>query len=505
MAENEQKPIKLSKAQSSVFDWPGGSLGTTPTYGVDNPWSSDSVDKLGLSQISGPEYKNYRKVVKDCRFFFRRDAMASSVVNKLIEIAFNGIRYSQGTLSDNQYIIFEHLKPEIEDFIESCALEYLISGLVIPEVEFQPITKESLKTLGIKRYGSLTVPQSMWIWDPNVIIIKRPPIGAEESVFVEIDQNILTFISNGGIYAEGGEDKELYNKLVKMYPDFVNRVKNGETIFKLGNTTVIKRRPLVDSPYPTPFLAAALESLRHKRNLRRMDYALASRAIGAIQHIKVGSDDFPVVEGEDDVIKDLKDQMFYRGGATGNEIERIFQLFTNHTVEIDWVIPPLDALVNSTKYEEINLDILQSLGFPKILITGEVQRTGTTDADMAILSPLKTMEFIRRKLIGIVKEIVRQVADQNGFTEAPKVEFNPINLVGFKDFIDGLRLLYESGNLSRTEYSEAFGKDFDSTIRQLVKDNELMQETGASEFAPLPHSNTPENGSNNSENDQNNE
>lgn len=503
MAENKQKPAEGQKAPTlskTVAFLNYGDTSPSPAF-PENPWITDAVDKLGGFYTSSQEHKNFRNLVGDCRFYYRRDAMASSVVNKMIEIAFNGIRISQGNLSDNQFKLFEYIKEDVEDFVEACALEYLMSGLLIPEIEFAPLTKRALSELGIKRYTSLKAPKSMWLWDPNTIIIRRPPIGSEESIFVEIDDKLVAFIKNKGIYPNGEEDKELYNEIVKLYPAFIQAIRKGETRFKLDTPDIIKRRVMIDSPYPIPFLSPALESLKHKRNLRRMDYSLASRAIGAIQHFKVGNDEFPVIEGDDDVITDIKNQMFYRNTA-GTYIERIFQLFTNHTVEIDWVIPPLDVLVDAQKYEEINLDILQAMGFPKILITGEVQRTGTTDADIAILSPLKTMEFIRRKLIRVVRRIFFETSEQNGFADVPEVDFNPINLVGFKDYIAGLKILYESGNLSRYEYADFFGKNFEISMKQLVEDNKLIEDLDLTEFAPLPNSRVPENTPNNEKSKQ---
>ena len=464
------------------------------TDNTGNPWTTqESVDKFGiLSNFSfgTQEHRQFRDLVKMCRFFYRRDAMASSVINKLIEIAINGLRITKGSLNDNQFRVFEYVKEDIEDFIEQCAMEYLLSGLLIPEIEFSPVTKIQLSEAGIKKYTSLNLPTSMWIRDPSTIIIKASPLGSGESVYIEINNEMISFIQNGGTYVTGEIDTELYDQLVKFYPEFVRAVKEGKTLFKLDSPYMIKRRALVDSPYPTPYLSAALESLKHKRNIRRMDYSLASRAIGAIQQFKLGSDEFPLVEGDEAAVDEIKAQMHYRDSA-GTYVERIFQLFTNHTVEIDWIIPDLTVLVDTEKYEEINLDILQALGFPKIMITGEVQRTGTTDANVAVLSPLKTMEYIRKKLIRIVRNIFNTIASSNGFLEIPKVDFNPINFVGFKDYIAGLNKLYESGNMSRTEYADVFGINFEDSMRTLTLDNNLIEELGLTEFAPLPNSREP--------------
>lgn len=453
-----------------------------------NPWRyTDRFDTLSF----GAE-KEYRRLVADCRFFYRRDPMASSVINKIIELGLTGLTISKGGLTNNQYQIFESIRDALEDYSEACALEYLVSGLLIPEVEFKSVTKVELQDLGIKNYSSLNLPKGLWVRDPTSIVIKTPIIGGEDSYFVEVGEDFRTFIQNKGLYEDGKEDKELYQQILKLYPDLVKKVLNNELFILLDNPNIIRRRVLSDSPYPTPYLSAAIESLKHKRNIRRMDYSLVARVVSGIQQISIGDKDFPLVEGEEEQITELKNELTRRNNLPNSNIERVFQLFTNHTVKIQWIMPPMEAMLSRDKYEEVNLDILQALGFPKILITGEVQRTGTTDADVAILSPVKSMDYLRRKLIRIVKYIVRKTAQENKLSEVPEVAFNPINLLGFKDYISALKDAYEAGNLSRTDYSRAIGVSFEDTVKQLAEDNELLESLGLPEFAPTSHSNSPE-------------
>lgn len=479
MAEKEKKLSYSSIVKSKSFM--DVTLGDS-----ENPWSNvDKLEGFGVETV-----KEYRKTVKACRFFYKRDTLASSVINKTIEIAINELNISRNSLSENQFKLFEYLKEDIGEFAETVALEYLLSGLVIPEIEFQPVTRILLKEIGIKRYKNLSIPSHMWVRNPNKIKIKRPPIGSGESYFVEIDSELITFVTNKGQYADGEQDKELYQEILKLYPEFIAAIRRGETSIKLDNPYVLKRRPVLDSPYPVPYLLPALEAMKHKRNIRRMDYALASRAIGAIQHFKLGTDEFPLLEGDEEEIDNMKNQMFWRNAADAYQ-DRIFQFFTNHTVSIEWIIPPLDALLDAQKYDEINSSILQALGFPKILITGEVQRTGTTDADIAILSPIKSMEYLRRKVIRIIKNIFSKISSENGFNEIPEVEFSPMNLVGFKDYVAGVNKLYESGNMSRTDYARTFGVNFSDSMSKLSEDNKMIEQFGLTEFAPLPNSRVP--------------
>jgi hypothetical protein len=482
------KERKLAKAQYSFWD-----LG----YGnnkIAGNWSPSDIDKLESLNI-----KEYHKIIDQCRFYYRKDPIAGTVLNKMIEIGVTELVFDQGTLSQNEFRIFDGMRAKIQDFIESCGLEYLISGLVIPEVKYVSYTKKQLNELGIKKYTSLTLPDTMWLRDPKTIKINSTMIADKPSYYVILPEEIIFFIMNDGVYPDGNEDKELYAKLLELYPEFVLQVKNGNKEILLDNELVIRRKVLTDSPYPTPYLLNAIEALKHKRNLRRMDYSIAARVISAIQLIKVGSDEFPVTEDEEDAFTAIKNQMTWKN-TSNRDIERIFQLFVNHTVSVEWVSPPVDVLLDESKYKEVNQDIFFALGFPRILTTGETERTQTSDPEFASLSPVKTMEDMQRQLLPIANWILQDIADSNGLKDYPKPRFSAISLHSFRNFVEAMGALYNSGNISRTSYDEAFGYNWEEEMSKKEEEEKLIKKLDLPEFSPQPYSPQPQNKQNNNKN-----
>jgi len=466
---------QLAKAQYSFMTSPSST-----------PWGPQDIDKMD----SAP-HKNYGEVVKECRFFYRKDPIAGTVVDKLIEIGITDLVISKGKLSPNELKIFTAVKDKLQEFAETCAVEYLLTGLVYPEVKFASLPTSDFREYGIKKMSTISVPVSMWVRDSSTIKINSPEQSDMLSYYLVVPDKTIFFITNKGMYPDGTTDVPLYEKWLKYYPVFVAEVRKGTKEFKLEpEYTVSRRKPLADSSYPTPYLHAALESLKHKRNLKRLDYSLAARAIGAIQQFKVGSDDFPVTEDESETFQSLKDQMTYRNSG-GRDLERIFQLFTNHTVEIKWVYPPLEPILDDKKYIGVNEDIFYSLGFPRILTTGESQRSGTSEPEYATLSPVKTMNNMQRKILQIIKDIVKRIATENNLSDYPEVRFKPISLHSFVNFIEGLRNLYDTGNLSRSTYVDAFGYVFEDEAKQLSDDKDTMKSYGLDDFAPKPYSNQP--------------
>lgn len=227
-----------------------------------------------------------------------------------------------------------------------------------------------------------------------------------------------------------------------------------------------------------------------------MDYSLAARVIEAIQLFKLGDKDFPVTEDDESQFDYIKQQMMWRN-SNGRDVERVFQLFSNHTLNIEWIVPPVDALLNETKYKDVNQDIIFALGFPRILITGESERTGSSDPEFAMMSPLKTMDNFRDKIIAVLGRIVNEVAMRNNLKSSPIVRFTPINLQAFRDYISALKDLYDSGNLSRKSYADYLGYSWDDEIGQREVEDTYMKDHGIGEFAPQPFSPTPQNNNTN--------
>ncbi len=475
-AVKEVKMLHKAKAQnySLMTPWQKGSY----------PWIPEDVDKLEFDDTS------WHKIVNECRYFYRRDPFVSTVVNKIVDLAINDLIIRQGTARETVPKVFLALKGKILDFLRQAALEYLISGLVIPEIEFELVGKEGLLELGIKRFRKLTIPTDMWVRDPTLMEIRDPMFGGRVSYFMEIPEELKNFIQNKGVYQTGTEDKKLYRELVERYPEMVRAAEKGEKLL-LDNPLAIRKRYITGNPYPIPYLFSTIESLKHKRNLRRMDYSIAARVITAIMLVRLGDKDFPLTEDNEEQLEELRTEMLWREASNSKEVERVFQLFGNHTLDISWVFPDVDALLDDVKYKNVNQDIAVGLGFPRILITGETERSFASDPEIATISPIQTMERIRDALFPIVSRIVDTLSMVNDFGGTLEVMFKPINMMAVSSFIEGIKELYTSGNISREEFASIFGFDWYETVVKRAKESEKLKELGVDEFAPVPFSPKP--------------
>lgn len=485
MAEN-----KLAKSGNAALNFGYSYYSNYGDKRKVSPWTN-IVDKLDFQN-----HDTFENVVKDCRFFYRYEPIAKTIIDKMVDLAINDLviipdKYNNVT----ERSVYDALKKDILKFVRQVALEYLLTGLVVPEITLTRLNRPQLQERGIKRLDSLMYPTDMWLRDSSTIKINKSFISNKESYFVEIPEDTLFFILNEGQYKDGGVDKDTYNSIVSMYPDFVRKIREGETEILLDNPIVIKSNTITDSQYPIPYMFSALEVMKHKRNLRKVDYSIAARIISAILHVTAGDKDFPVTEDQQSILDDLESKFKWRENLSGDEIERVFTLFTNHTVNIKWIFPDVDILLNDSKYTATNMDIMLAFGFPRILITGETERSFTSDPNIATLSPIQTLEAMRQDLLPIIMKIFNEMVNNNDQLKTlPEIKWKPISLISLQLFYQGIKELYDSGNISRETYASSYGFDFKTEVLKRVEEQKLIEDTGLPEFAPAQFSSDPRSG-----------
>jgi len=469
----EVQNTKLAKASVNVLTNPNS---TELVY-------TSSVDKMEISD-------DFHKLIKMCRFFYKRDPVAGTVLNKMVDCAITPLKNRKGKCTDKEYAVYCSIADMLQEFYRNVCLEYLLSGLVIPHYEWVRKSGRELSE-DLDSRTRFYVPDNIWFRDPATVKVKKSILPNRKDYYVEVSRDLVDFIRSGGKKKDGTVDKELYDILVKNYKEFVDAVKNSKSTkleIKLENIRPFLGKCLPESAYPQPYMTNALESLMHKRNLKKLDYAIASRVIAAIQLIKLGNDTFPVTDAAD--FTDIKTQMNY--STVEGDYERIFQLFANHTLTIEWVHPDTSAMLNNEKYRTVENDIISAFGFPRTLITGETIRSNVEGgSDLATFSPVATMETLRDKLVEWTKILYKEIMEKNGFKNYPAPRFEPMKLYRLLDLNLIGKDTYEEGNMSRSTRLEMLGFDLETELERKKLEQEKFKELGLDEAPPMPYSANP--------------
>ena len=450
MTEQTKPSIKLAKA-SLIYN------------AVPNILPGLAQDHVGANQLP------YRESVRLCRFFYRRDPIASTVVNRMAEISATQIRnrrksqYSAGEIADEVLEVFNTVARRIQTAIPAIVLSYLIDGMAVPQYEIVKVMgSRASDNLGRTRYF---LPDRVWMRNPENITLRKTFNGGTRRAYLEIPSDDLYFIKNKGVWLNGTKDTQAYDDIVKAFPEYVARIQAGERTVPF-NDFIIYRKLLPWNEYPIPYLEPALDPLDHKRYLKAMDRSIASRAIESFRHVKVGSDEYPADEDDIQATQDALSQK--------SSVERVYNLFTNHTVEISWVVPPMDVLLDASKYVEANADIFFALGFPRILTVGETEKSNSADNKIASLGVLSALKQIQADILEWVKEVYARVALENGFSRVPTPYFTAISLADTTQLIQYARDMIESNVISHDTAAAFYGTDWETELDQLRYENKQI-------------------------------
>lgn len=491
--ENKTNKVRLQKAMSSV-SYVGNPYGNQVYSGGDLSFGGgyyyDDHNVPGTEIFSGHRAgavpgqgspRGYREEVDQSRFFYKYDPFASIVINRMVDMATSTIRNRRKDCNDEEMKYFNAIAERISPIISSMILEYLVNGMTVPDYGIKKEMGTTInKNLGRKRYS---VPDSVWLRNPDHIILKKKPATNDRLVYLRIPQEDISFILSEGRQVDGTQDKELYNSIVREFPDYVEQIRQGKREVRLENTMAIMRKLQTHADYPQPFLVPSLASLKHKWRIKQMDYSLASRAIEAVRLINVGDKDFPAEEG-DEALESVRQQISNRPNSYNGEQEPVYSLVVNHTVAMKWVYPPLEALLSDAKYSEPNADILLGMGFSRVLLVGESLRSNS-GGDVSVLGPIATLQEVRANILVWIRAMYRRMAELNNFTTIPEPFFPAIRNADIYRFLEWGLAAVKMGSMSTDTLLQMFGSDFEAERIQKDAENAISTPRPIPDAAPI--------------------
>lgn len=442
---------------------------------------------LGLTPEKLIVPKDYHKRLQIIYDFYRSGGLVSTVVNRLAELTITEIRNGQRKTTNEQNIFFDAVlqrKPSrMMRFLRQAALEYFLSGMVIPRIDYEQVRGKDLhpELVPNKIY---TVPR-FDLYPPNLVQILWAAGWGQKEYYLKVSDADLRLIRNRGSRIKAQQLK--YVAWMENYPSFVEAIQAGADTVQLKDVDPILRKEISDTPYPTPYLGNVLEPLIFKQQLRRMDFAVASRIINAILLVQEGNDNFPLTEETRENLDELKSQILARQNNP-RLMERLFILFSNHTTQLTWITPDVEALLNQAKYEQVDQEISEGLGFAKVLITGENRGTGNT-SEISTWAIQPSMEELRSMLLEFVVATYEDLSRRNNFRNLPQPAFKPIRLQDFVKTASVFAQLFTEGNLSRTTRADIAGLDFE-TETELMRDERALM-NGLDAFPAMPYSPPP--------------
>lgn len=446
----------------------------------------NSWDKINQAHGLVPEKlmvpEGYHDRIRMIYDFYNRGGLVGTVLDRLTELSITRVRNGQRKTSDesNNYynVILRRQPSRLMRFLHTVALDYWISGMALPRVDWKQMNGEDL---------SVILKPSRAYWVP--IVDNYAPVLVEvtwngwgkKAYWLKLPKEELRLIRQKGKGIKDGDAR--YRQWLEQNPSLVTDIQNGAEKVLITDTDPILRKEVSFSPYPTPYVTKVLEPLIFKQQMRRMDFAVATRIINAILLVQEGDKDFPLTEETRGNLDELKSQLLARSNSP-LLMERLFILFSNHTTKLTWITPDVESLLNQEKYSQTNDEILEGLGFPRILIVGESKNASASDISTWAIQP--QMEEFRDMLIEWMTDLYEEAADRNNFRKVPVPSFTPIKLQDSIKTAAVFAQAFREGNVSRTTRNEMLGLDFNNEVELMIDEKEIMDDL-PEDFPEMPY------------------
>jgi len=228
--------------------------------------------------------------------------------------------------------------------------------------------------------------------------------------------------------------------------------------------------------YPTPMIRHAFKALQMKDALIAADEHTAKHLKERILKVTIGNDTFPVLNP--DSIARLKSVFQRREGLA---------IYWNHTLDIEWIEPGLEAFMDPAKYNLWDDQIRTCFGISRIF-------TGTSETSGAIGNSIMNFRGLEEEVttaqdafLEFLNKEINLLKKALGIGKMVHVKFVKLNLRDEAEFIGVMQQLVQNGILDPRTALETLGYHFPTVVQRLKDTRDMRKKDNI--FVPLPSAN----------------
>ena len=362
---------------------------------------------------------NVREAIELCQKAYANVPIFRNTIDMMSEFANAEVYLEGGNATSRDFFIklFDRIK--LWDLKDQYFREYYRSGNIFlyrldGKFDLNDFKKFSKIVEGQPKENKF--PLKYIVLNPFEIVAKRSTVfntkdGSYAKILSEFDMERLANPKND-------YDQAVFEALD---PEDQKLIKEG-AYFKDGLKINLENERLAYSfykkqdyePFAIPFGYPVLEDINAKIEMKKMDQAIMRTVENVILMITMGA--------EPD-----------KGGINANNVKAMQKLFQNesvgrvlvsdYTTKADFIIPDINKVVGSQKYEVINQDIKEGL---QNIILNEDKYSGAQIKARVFLDRLK--EAREAFIHDFLQPEIRRIAKDLGFRQYPTVKFKDIDL-----------------------------------------------------------------------------
>lgn len=455
-------------------------LNTRAPYFSDNYYRNRPYDILP---------SRYRDIVYACRMSYLRVGIVRNVIDLITDFATEGLQFVHPDKKVEAFFRVWSTKAQTDEASNEFVRHFLVDGNVVVRRLMAKITEPVKNQWEQRSYA-----------DSGIDKLYKENQGRKNEIPYR-----YTFLNTASLYWLGGDvSRALPNRQLgfKVSSTLINAIRTPRNIFQeqLANNLPddLKSKLTTESSgiialdmeelhvshnhkdswedWAPPFLYSILSDLQFRDKLKQAEISALDGVINVIRLWKLGDHKEGILPAEAAMEKLTE---ILESNTGGGAIDIIW----DSMIEMKDFYPPIDKILGSEKYTQVNRDILIGLGVPEVLIGGEGANFSNSFIQLKTLK--ERLNYIRDSLKDWLNEEAQIVCDAMGFDIVPKIKFNEEALDDNninKKLVLGL---LDRGIVSTEAVLQVYGEDFLIEMGRIKSEKPILKNAGVKIKSPL--------------------
>lgn len=402
--------------------------------------------------------------IKLCRKMYENEGVIGTAIDIFVDVSVSPIRLENiknvkarkliEYFNDNVNKDNNNVETGIHGLNRQSAFEFYLCGNAFLNSKWKRNT--FVKTLN----GEYILPMNISNLDPAIIDIPEESVVFGNKI---IRISLEKFMGKNNFMSSTERDR-----ILSVLPTKIrNRIKKNQPYIELNPEEIyhIKRKGSTYGGWGVPMLTRCLTAVATKRKLQTLDISTIEGMINSTTVYKVGDPNRP---------ETWKPEYLTNFARLLNNPNPSLVLVAPWYVDHFHVGPNGEVLDFSDRYKDVNTDILQALGIPISLLTGQGDKAGDVWASAIFL--VERLEEYREKFKAYLEDLYEKIliANDIDYTVKPTVSYvKPV--INKEDIRNVLLALYDRGLISRKTviHGSSFDYGFErSQIEEEQKSND---------------------------------
>lgn len=422
MARKKQTRSKVHTFYSSAVE-PRNVIQSYKFDSTTMPVAITSIDSLRGILTNPQEYTNIKRIYQFCDYYVNYDSIvAGAIKNIFIPFSQTPYRLNGGTKKSRAFFETLFEQNNLEDIIRGCANDYFKYANV---------------------YLYLNDDYTIQLLPPHRCAVEALAVDGEPIISFEVDRSIEF----------GRTDISDLERKYHGYPKVIQDVvKNGGSYAQLpiGSCFSITYSKASWEKYAVPPITAALPWLVEKETLTKTLTTELNNMRDTFLHVRVGDKDKNPIPGDGELAQ------------IGNSFSSVLSSDGGRVVITSWNVQAeflnggtKDALDTiSDLMANINWNILSALTISSVLATGDNLPNVSANANFSTIQAAvslvnKRINAYLNDLTKMFNKIIRIIANEEGFSKAPELIFDLVDLNNDEGVTELMLDLYDKGFLSK--------------------------------------------------------